>query len=683
VSAAAAQQRSKLAAFRLRRALTMNAPRASSPFPVAYRFPFIDAELRRRKDTERRLSLLSKKALEMELAAIAAERTLTAPSAGPAAAHKKEAEPPADFAHGWTDAPEALQRYCAPLLRCCGRHPDQRAAYIARAHADEEALVAKRAKRRERAAARKALRARLLTGMGLGDRQRHAGADAAAAPGTGAAADVLAASDADDEAGEAGEEADFESSPGDNGDLMLATLACCIGAMGGRQMARSAAAAAAAAAASAASRSSRALGVPSLGEHTKSAVERAKASCGPCVRCCRRVPFTAATATALGVIWAFVAFCLWYVVAFGFLHPASVTLSYTIAWATSQATSLFLVAPLLALASTVATFAVVPAWLPWLLWIPYVGRFVAGRAASAFATDDGGSSLSGRLENLALVRAAGAASLLPGEAAVIAYGAGGVLSAAMAGVVELAAGRSGEAGSARGSEAFRALSAYQRRELIVDHYLLQQLRAAQNARARTKSLATTLAFAAGRPKMAIVVDAAAKSAAAAAVAVAAAGSGASEAMPAAAIKRFAVAARAASSLVATPAPAPAPRATAGSPARVSVSTAEVLAELAAAPAAARAGKPVARASAAEARAERESELALEAAASLELAAADVPLSPSALAVPRSRVAFTAGGDAKREVSHATPRAAGAAAAGEASAAAAAVAGVLMVEDEEL
>ena len=73
--------------------------------------------------------------------------------------------------------------------------------------------------------------------------------------------------------------------------------------------------------------------------------------------------------------------------------------------------SLFVVAPLTTLATTVFVYAVAPAWLPWVLWVPALGPFVAGRAASALATDDGGSVLSGRLESLTLVRGAGAASL--------------------------------------------------------------------------------------------------------------------------------------------------------------------------------------------------------------------------------------------------------------------------------
>ena len=116
------------------------------------------------------------------------------------------------------------------------------------------------------------------------------------------------------------------------------------------------------------------------------------------------------------------------------------------AWTSGQVSSLFIVMPLSSLASTIVTFAIVPAWLPWIAWIPFLGRFFAGRAASAIISDDGSTALSGRLENLTLVRAAGVASMLPGELAILSYSTSAVLSSAMMGALRAAGSRAGEGG---------------------------------------------------------------------------------------------------------------------------------------------------------------------------------------------------------------------------------------------
>ena len=606
----------------------------------AFRYPFISAELQRRKETEARLARLSKKALEAELAAISTEAPQGAasePAAAPAAAIAAP-EPAADFGHGWVDAPAELQSHCAPLLRCCGRAPEQRAAFVARARAAEEARAAVLAKRKARAAALKSREHPLLATLGLGRGSGAAAAGASAAAGTGAAAAIATAGADDEGEGEQrDEESAFASVGNDNGDVALAALACCIGALGGQRFARNATAAAAGAAAAALRRSSRTLSATSMGAaagaQAATAAERAKRVCGPAVRCCRRMPCTAATVLAQGVTWAVVAFFLWYITSFGFRHDAATTLSFTIAWASGQLSSLFLVAPIVALANVVFVYAVFPAWLPWIVWIPVLGRLVAGKAAAAIVTDDGGCALSGRLESLALVRAAGAASLLSGEAAVLAYGTGAVLSAAATGVLRVATGAGEGAGAdKKSSEAFRSLTSEQRSELVVRHYMVLQLRAAEKARAKNKALAKGLAFASSRPKAATKAIAAAAAAAAAEAVVA----------PAAAPgppKRFAVGAAA---LIA---PAPVAAVTGASPAPASAA-ASLPAALPAAAVAAPA--PAAAGVAAELATEREAAAALEAASEF-LAAAEsgVPAMPTSATAPRARADFTGRGGARR------------------------------------
>jgi hypothetical protein len=117
-----------------------------------------------------------------------------------------------------------------------------------------------------------------------------------------------------------------------------------------------------------------------------------------------------------------------------------------------------------------------------------LGPLLAGKAATAAASGSGSQSLTGRLENLTLVRAAGAASSLPPEAAVIAYGASAAVTVFTDRAVELAAHRArrrrGAPGAAAGAGGggLAALTDAERHELIVRRYLLTQLKAAEEAR---------------------------------------------------------------------------------------------------------------------------------------------------------------------------------------------------------
>jgi hypothetical protein len=74
--------------------------------------------------------------------------------------------------------------------------------------------------------------------------------------------------------------------------------------------------------------------------------------------------------------------------------------------------TLVAVHPALAAAETLWTFVLFPAALPYVIWLPRLGPLVAGQAAAALGGAAGAqaASLTGRLENLTLVRAAGAAS---------------------------------------------------------------------------------------------------------------------------------------------------------------------------------------------------------------------------------------------------------------------------------
>ena len=156
-----------------------------------YRYPFIAAELQRRKRVEKQLSKLSKTQLEEELNripsaapsssgpgeatapgaflrkaaaeglisadaadAVSSGRVSTAALGGAAAQQRPPAilppsplSPPPPNSYGWVDAPSDCAQSCwgGPLLRACGRHPDQKAAFLASAAATEAAAAAKAA----------------------------------------------------------------------------------------------------------------------------------------------------------------------------------------------------------------------------------------------------------------------------------------------------------------------------------------------------------------------------------------------------------------------------------------------------------------------------------------------------------------------------------------------------------
>ena len=301
----------------------------------AYRYPFLSAELKRRKEAEERLSKLSKEELEAELAEVSGAKpksaaVLTAASPRFEAVDDDEDDSDDEFAFDWVDAPPQLQTYCAPLLRCCGRAPEQRAAYIARMRKAEAAraaaLAAARAKRAKRAAAREALRTSLLARLGLGASGGESGTPRGAArsaslqgsgvpsagPGAGALVAVIAAagttrgdgSNAEiEKEGKGGDDADDddEEAPSAWSSVKSAFFCCAktiyeVDTEGAVEMLESC---------------SESFGETWLGRAVAALSEAVAARCGPLVRCCRRAPCTTATALALFVIWSVVAFWLW------------------------------------------------------------------------------------------------------------------------------------------------------------------------------------------------------------------------------------------------------------------------------------------------------------------------------------------------------------------------------------
>lgn len=176
----------------------------------------------------------------------------------------------------------------------------------------------------------------------------------------------------------------------------------------------------------------------------------------------------------------------------------------------TQALSILVLQPAIALVLVLWGAVLWPAWVPYVLWIPRLGPALAGRAARAAlhattgdpaqrtarsgAPDDSAASvLTGRIEHLTLLRAAGYASGLSPDTALLAYGASAVMTAAMGGVAKLLRRVAERRGSGSAAAATPALTPAEggpaappaplRSELVVRRYLLGQLQAAEEARA--------------------------------------------------------------------------------------------------------------------------------------------------------------------------------------------------------
>jgi len=181
------------------------------------------------------------------------------------------------------------------------------------------------------------------------------------------------------------------------------------------------------------------------------------------------------SALALLAVLAWIAFTLYYLFWWAVSQPESVTSSFLRAWALALGLALFVVHPLFTAVRIFVDVALTPVWAPLLLWMP-CGRTLVGREQAAALTADGSTSLSGRLEMLAIVRAAGVASRLPPEAALLALGPATAVTASMLGGPRRVGGVDSHVEA-------------ERHELIVRRYVLAQLRAAEAAVAHRMVLA--------------------------------------------------------------------------------------------------------------------------------------------------------------------------------------------------
>jgi hypothetical protein len=301
------------------------------------------------------------------------------PPAGAAAdaaeAHAKEE------ASGWVDAPEDCARACPCLLRCCGRHPSQKAAFLAAA----EGAAGGGAE--ARAAAR-------------GDPDRDE--DSWFVETTADIVTAYAYSKEPAEVLSAGIRLALKSCCGDR---------CCGGDAGGAGGAGVAGAPPGAAAAAI------------EGELDANLVARRPCSCDgwlspPAAAAAPgcTTPFALAAAAA----GAWLIFCVYYTALFGLLKGPTATLTLLRAWVLAMATSYLLLQPAIIALLVLLYTAVLPAWLPYVRWLPLWGRLSGAQGAHEQALGRA-HPLSNRLENMAYVEAVGSANKLPAGAALAGF----------------------------------------------------------------------------------------------------------------------------------------------------------------------------------------------------------------------------------------------------------------------
>lgn len=480
------------------------------------------------------------------------------------------------FEYGWVDAPASVIRWCAPLLWACGRHPSQKAAYIAQFAAAEAARIHKQKIRMmtalaERAAKRQRSKANVgsffagigpTAGTGLtvatGAAAMQAGLERQMLPGSGELGVQAVDEGSDEEEGAEDEDGveggeggtgqevveDLETMlGGDKGDFAVLFCTALCGVVAAATAGRGARATTTALGSGVSSRflgsfrdngkgkakrdsvlgrgkrrgsASPASGATKTKQRKKKlsadAKERkqveaeearqaeiAETASGYLRSACGVLPCTTATAIAYAIVLLWVAFCLFYLTLFGLYQPQGATVTFLESFALSQAFALFLLQPAILLFVIVFQLAIFPAWVPYVLWVPVLGPMVAGKAASSMQAQAGTAALTGRLENLTLVRAAGAASMLAPDSALIAYGTTAVLGAAMGKAGEVISritadakrrekARKGGKDEEDGTSATLAsLTEAERHELIVRRYLVAQLKVAEATRKKRSS----------------------------------------------------------------------------------------------------------------------------------------------------------------------------------------------------
>jgi hypothetical protein len=192
-------------------------------------------------------------------------------------------------------------------------------------------------------------------------------------------------------------------------------------------------------------------------------------------------PFALAAAAA----GAWLLFCVYYVALFGMLHGATPTATLLVAWLGSMVASYVFVQPLLVALGVLLFSAVLPAWLPYVRWLPLWGRLTGAERAHAHALGTA-RPLSIRLENVAYMEACGSANRLATGASLVSFGpfstiahvlgsAVGAPAPLRGGAAAAGAPAGGVAGEADGAAAAAEAEADSAAAVLGAHYLLEQV----------------------------------------------------------------------------------------------------------------------------------------------------------------------------------------------------------------
>ena len=220
---------------------------------------------------------------------------------------------------------------------------------------------------------------------------------------------------------------------------------------------------------------------------------------------------TMSTAIALSAVFAWICWCLWYLILFSILYGEQATTAFLHSWGVAQALAIFLIAPATSIAVSFVSLVLLPPLLPAIAWIPGARRCGCARAAAA--SEGTAASLTARLTNLSVVRASGYAAALSPASAIVAYSSSLAVSAALAAAttgvaaaMRLSAARRSERGERNAAAAttsshginggingegegegitrdfgelsfFVAAAARRRRELLTRLYVLHHMRA--------------------------------------------------------------------------------------------------------------------------------------------------------------------------------------------------------------
>jgi len=212
-------------------------------------------------------------------------------------------------------------------------------------------------------------------------------------------------------------------------------------------------------------------------------------------------PWTGPSCLAFFVACAWMAWAVFYMVLWSLWQPREVVVSLLAAWAATLALSLLVIEPAVKAAALVWALVLWPSLSPFVLWLPVLAPLLRDRSggggAGAAAVDAGARGhvsallLSGRLQHLTLTRAAGYASSLSPDAAVVAFISNALLCSVLGGG---ALGRGSSEQAAR-----EATEADSRGALVARRYLLLQLAAAEQRRLQLLEAAALRAAAAAAP----------------------------------------------------------------------------------------------------------------------------------------------------------------------------------------